>query len=120
MDPSLYGKLKGAKKVLLAGDHNVFGDGRVRILSAPGHTPGHQVLFIDLANTGPIVLSGDLYHFAMSRRERRVPSFNVDRDMTLASMDRVEALIEESGATMWIEHELALFERLNRSPLYYD
>ncbi len=117
--PTLYDNMKDAERILIAGDHDVFGDGRVRIISAPGHTPGHQVLFIDLANTGPVVLSGDLYHFAITRRERRVPGFNVDRDMTLASMDRVEALVEETGATLWIEHELEFFELLNKAPSYY-
>jgi len=119
-DPSLYSNLKDAETLFIVGDHDVFGDGRVRIISAPGHTPGHQVLFVDLANTGPIVLSGDLYHFALSRTDRRVPSFNVDADATLASMDRVEAFLEEKGATLWIEHELALFEQLKKSPESYD
>jgi len=119
-DPMLYNSLKDAGRILIDGDHDVFGDGLVRIISAPGHTPGHQVLFIDLANSGPVVLSGDLYHFAISRQDRRVPEFNVDRDMTLASMDRVEALVEETGATFWIEHELASFEQLNKAPAYYD
>ena len=119
-DPLLYSELRDADRLLIDGDHDVFGDGRVRIISAPGHTPGHQVLFIDLANTGPIVLSGDLYHFALSRTDRRVPSFNTDADATLASMDRVAALLEKEGATLWIEHELALFEQLKKSPGYYD
>ncbi len=118
--PTLYDSLKDAERILINGDHDVFGDGRVRIISAPGHTPGHQVLFIDLENSGPIVLSGDLYHLAISRQDRRVPAFNVDKAMTLASMDRVEALVEETGATFWIEHELALFEQLNKAPAYYD
>src|SRR5436853_3857101 len=30
----------------LAGDHDVFGDGSVMILSTPGHTPGHQSLLV--------------------------------------------------------------------------
>ena len=98
----------------------VFGDGRVRILSAPGHTPGHQVLFLDLADTGPLVLSGDLYHFRLSRAERRVPTFNVDREQTLASMERVEAFVEDVGATFWIEHDLALFQELDLAPAYYE
>jgi len=119
-NPSVYEGLKNEKKKLLEGDHDVFGDGLVRIISAPGHTPGHQVLYLDLENTGPIVLSGDLYHFALSRELRRTPTFNVDADMTLASMDRVESFLEETGAILWIEHELALFERLNKSPSYYD
>jgi glyoxylase-like metal-dependent hydrolase (beta-lactamase superfamily II) len=119
-DPSLYNNLKDAERILIEGDHDVFGDGLVRIISAPGHTPGHQALFIELENSGPVVLSGDLYHFAISRQDRRVPEFNVDRDMTLASMDRIEALVAETGATFWIEHELASFEQLNKAPAYYD
>lgn len=119
-DPSLYSNLKDAERILIDGDHDVFGDGRVRVISAPGHTPGHQVLFIDLENSGPVVLSGDLYHLAISRQDKRVPIFNFDKAMTLASMDHVEALVEETGATFWIEHELALFEQLNKAPAYYD
>ena len=38
--------------VKLNGDHDVFGDGSVVIKSAPGHTPGHQVLFVRLPKRG--------------------------------------------------------------------
>ena len=118
--PELYAGLRDADRVLLNGDHDVFGDGRVRILSAPGHTPGHQALFLDLADTGPLVLSGDLYHFRLSREDRRVPVFNVDAEITLASFDRIEAFVAEVGATFWIEHDLALFEGLDKAPAYYE
>ena len=118
--PDLYENLRDAEHVLLNGDHDVFGDGRVRILSAPGHTPGHQVLFLDLAETGPLVLSGDLYHFRLSREDRRVPVFNVDEQMTRESMERVESFVAEVGATFWIQHELALFQQLNTAPAYYE
>ena len=118
--PELYDNLRDAERRILDGDHDVFGDGRVRIISAPGHTPGHQVLFLDLARTGPLVLSGDLYHFRLSRADRRVPTFNFDRAQTLASMERVEAFVEEMGATFWIEHDLALFQTLDLAPEYYE
>ncbi len=119
-DTTLFENLKDAERIVIDGDYDVFGDGRVRIISAPGHTPGHQVLLIDLANTGPVMLSGDLYHFAITREKRRVPDFNFDRDMTLNSMDRIEKLIEDTGAALWIEHELAFFEQLNKAPAFYD
>ena len=118
--PALYENLRHADTVILDGDHDVFGDGRVRILSAPGHTPGHQVLFLDLAETGPLVLSGDLYHFRVSREQRRVPTFNFDTEMTLASMEKVEAFVAEVGATFWIEHDYALFRQLDTAPAYYQ
>ena len=118
--PALYENLRHADTVILDGDHDVFGDGRVRVLSAPGHTPGHQVLFLDLAETGPLVLSGDLYHFRVSREQRRVPTFNFDAEMTLASMEKVEAFVAEVGATFWIEHDYALFRQLDTAPAYYQ
>jgi N-acyl homoserine lactone hydrolase len=119
-DTALFENLKDAERIIINGDHDVFGDGLVHIVSAPGHTPGHQVLLINLPNTGPVVLSGDLYHFAISRKDRIVPGFNFDRDATLTSMDRVEQLVEDTGAEFWIEHELARFEQLKKAPAYYD
>lgn len=120
VQPELYQDLRDADRLILNGDHDVFGDGRVRLISAPGHTPGHQVLFLDLADTGPLVLSGDLYHFRISREDRRVPTFNVDAQMTLESMARVEAFVAARDATFWIEHDLALFETLRTAPQFYD
>lgn len=108
-NPSLYEGLLGLERVLLNGDHDVFGDGRVRILSLPGHTPGHQGLFVALNDEGPIVLSGDLYHFRLSREKRIVPVFNVDADETLRSMDRLEEFLVETGSALWIEHDLARY-----------
>ena len=118
--PDLYADLKDSDMERLSGDHDVFGDGSVMIVSAPGHTPGHQVLLVKLANTGPLLLSGDLYHFQMSRKLRRAPVFNTDAEQTLRSMDKVEALIESEGATLWIEHEKALADTLNMAPAFYN
>ena len=58
-----------------------------RLISATGREPGHQVLYLELAEFGPLILSGDLYHFRISREQRRVPLFNVDKNLTLTVMD---------------------------------
>ena len=119
-EPALVAGLKERPAKVINGDHDVFGDGRVRLISAPGHTPGHQVLYLELAEHGPLVLSGDLYHFRISRDQRRVPMFNVNRAATLAAMDKVEALVEATGADFWIEHDTALFETLTLAPGFYQ
>ncbi len=119
-DRALYADLENSETLLLDGDHDVFGDGTVVIKSAPGHTPGHQVLFVDLAETGPLVLSGDLYHFPENRTLKRVPTFNFDEAQTLASMDAVEDFLIESGATLWIEHDFAANALLDKSPASYE
>lgn len=119
-DPSVYDQLADAETTLLNGDHDVFGDGSVVIISAPGHTPGHQVLYLELANTGRIVLSGDLYHFEKSRELGAVPDFNTNAEQTRQSFARVDHLLEETGATLWIEHSKALADSLNKAPAFYD
>ena len=54
------------------------GDGSVRIIFAPGHTPGHQMLLLQLENTGPIMLSGDLYHTYGLQDAKFVVAINSD------------------------------------------
>jgi N-acyl homoserine lactone hydrolase len=64
IQPTHYNLLKDAKTKLLNNeDFDVFGDGTVVVKSTPGHTPGHQVVFVKLAKTGPVLLAGDLYHY---------------------------------------------------------
>jgi N-acyl homoserine lactone hydrolase len=96
----------GGKVELLQGDRDVFGDRRVQILSLPGHTEGHQALLVRLAS-GPVLISGDQYHFAENRRVGGVPSFNVSRANTLASHDRFEKLVTTLRAKVIIQHEPA-------------
>ena len=119
-DPSQYAGLADLEKSLLDGDHDVFGDARVRLLSAPGHTPGHQLLFVDLARTGPVLLSGDLYHFRESRSLRATPVFNSSREETLASMQKLEAFLADRGAALWIQHDRALAASQQLAPAFYD
>ena len=119
-EPDLYAALETSETVILDGDHDVFGDGRVVITSAPGHTPGHQVLFVDLAETGPLVLGGDLYHFPESRLLKRVPSFNADHARSLASMDAIEDLLMDTGARIWIAHDAAADALRRKSPAFYE
>ncbi len=113
---SLVDSLKTNKAIKLSGDYDVFGDGSVIIKRAIGHTPGHQVIFVDLPEAGPIVLSGDLYHFAKNRELMKVPSFNFDKELTLKSMKEIEAFIESKNATLLIQHDIIQKEEILHSP----
>lgn len=113
-----YSALETSTTVLIEGDatHDVFGDGSVTIHQTPGHTPGHTVLLVRLRKAGPVILTGDMWHIAESRAARRVPRFNVDRAMSLSSMDKVEALARETGARVVLEHVPADFDALPKFP----
>jgi glyoxylase-like metal-dependent hydrolase (beta-lactamase superfamily II) len=113
-----YGALESVDTLLITEDHDLFRDGSVVIVQAPGHTPGHSVLLLHLPGAGSILLSGDLWHMVESRRDRHVPNFNTDRDQTLASMDRVEAVAASVGARVIVQHDRADFEALPRFPQF--
>ena len=86
-------------------DKDVFGDGTVQMLNTPGHTPGHHVLLVNLKETGPVILSGDMAHFRENYDLNGVPSFNTDRSQSIASVERVKQLAKNLKATVIIQHD---------------
>jgi N-acyl homoserine lactone hydrolase len=117
-----YAALKDSKTTILpsSSDYDVFGDGTVIIKQTPGHTPGHQVLFLKLAKTGPVLIAGDLYHYNEERNTDHVPSFEYNKEQSLASRAKVEEFLKTSGAQLWIEHDYAANAKLKKSPAYYE
>jgi glyoxylase-like metal-dependent hydrolase (beta-lactamase superfamily II) len=115
-----YKALQSSKTEILSGDYDVFGDGAVVIKATPGHTPGSQSLFVKLAQTGPVLLSGDLWHFPEQRALNRVPVFDVNKEQTLTSRAAMEEFMKETGAQLWIGHDAAGFATRKKAPSYYN
>jgi len=117
---STYSMLENSETILVTTDeYDVFRDGKVILKAAPGHTPGHQVLFVDLPQTGPVVLSGDLYHYPEERSLGRMPALEM-QGQTPASREAVETFLSRTGAQLWIQHDLDAHRRLKKAPAFYD
>ena len=121
IDVASFSKLKDAKtKLLDNGNLDVFGDGAVVVMSAPGHTPGHQVLAVKLAHRGLVVLAGDLYHYPEERTTGRTPTFEFNAEQSRASRAKIEQFVKDNHGELWIEHDIATHAKLPRSPQYVD
>jgi glyoxylase-like metal-dependent hydrolase (beta-lactamase superfamily II) len=121
IDTDSFSALRNAEtRILDDEDLDVFGDGRVVVMAAPGHTPGHQVLAVELANAGTVLLAGDLYHYPEERTTGRTPTFEFDSEQSLRSRARVEAFLQQTGGTLWIEHDIATHAALPMAPGYVD
>jgi len=114
-----YKALKDSKTEILNGDRDVFGDGSVVLKFTPGHTPGHQSLYVKLAKTGGIVLSGDLYHYPEERTLGRMPEAEKSTQ-TAASRAALDAFMKQVNAELWIEHDISRFSKQKKAPDYYE
>jgi len=122
VEPSFYTKLEHSKSISLEKDeYDVFGDGKAVIKVAPGHTPGHQVLILQLASLGRVMIAGDLYHYLPERTFHRAPPDNeFSVQQSADSRTRIEEYVKKTNTTLWIEHEWAANAKLKKSPAYYE
>lgn len=102
---------------LVSGDRDVYGDGTVRMLAMPGHTPGHYVLLVRLAGAGDVLLSGDTAVFAQQLADRAIAPANSDRAQSLASMSRLLEVSRQLNATLIVQHDADDVGKLPRFPL---
>jgi N-acyl homoserine lactone hydrolase len=120
-EPANFSALKNSKTVFITQDeYDVFGDGTVVIKAAPGHSPGHQVLYVKLAKTGPVVLGGDLYHYPEERKLKLIPKTEYNPEQTATSRAAIEAFLQKTGAQLWIQHDLTANTKLKKAPQYYE
>jgi glyoxylase-like metal-dependent hydrolase (beta-lactamase superfamily II) len=118
---STYDALKASRTTIVTADeHDVFGDGTVILKAAAGHTPGHQVLFVKLAQTGGVVLSGDLYHYPQERTLDRLPTFEFNAAATRAARVALEAFLAKTRAQLWIQHDFRAHAALRKAPDFYQ
>jgi N-acyl homoserine lactone hydrolase len=120
-EPANFAALKNSKTTIITeNEYDVFGDGSVIIKAAPGHSPAHQVLFLKLKKTGPVVLSGDLYHYPEERKLGKIPTNEFNPAQTATSRAEVEAFLKKTGAQLWIQHDLTANRKLKKSPAFYE
>jgi N-acyl homoserine lactone hydrolase len=91
---------------VVAGEHDVFGDGRVLCIPTFGHTPGHQSLLVRL-DAGDLLLTADACYIRQSLEERALPRFGWDRERQLAVLNGF-AQRESRGAVLVFGHDPVL------------
>jgi N-acyl homoserine lactone hydrolase len=89
---------------LVDGDHDLLGDGSIRLLLTPGHTPGHQSVQI-----GDLVIGGDVTHFAAGLDDGRFPVFGDDLEAQGRSAERLRAL-RDAGDTVLPGHDAGVLQ----------
>jgi N-acyl homoserine lactone hydrolase len=120
-NPAFYCALEQSKTIILEGeDYDVFGDGQVVIKFTPGHTAGHQSLFLRLNQTGPVLISGDLYHYAQEFNRAADFVNHASNEQTTKTRAAIEGFLKKESAQIWIQHDIAHGATLRKAPEFYD
>lgn len=82
-------------------DHTVdlLGDGSVRLISTPGHTPGHLSLLVETADHGTVLLVGDAAYTRRSIAERILPLLTGDDAAAQATLNALHEYASENPQT---------------------
>jgi len=121
VEPKFYSQLEHSKSIAMEKDeYDVFGDKTVLIKAAPGHSSGHQVLFLRLTHTGPVLISGDLYHYPEEQTMNRFPGFEFNKEQSAKARADIDIFLKKTKAQMWIEHDAATNAKLKKAPEYYE
>jgi len=99
----------------LAGDHDLFGDGLLQIVSTPGHTRGHQSLLVRVPSQTVFLLS-DAAYLVDAMRARHLPTLLWRGDAMLETWDRLEQIEQDEGALLLATHELDYETRFRIAP----
>jgi len=92
----------------------------IDILDTRGHSPGHQSLLVELPNTGPVVLAADVGDLMANFREEILPGESVDDVAALAAIRRINRLVAERDALLFLTHDPDEVQRIRLAPDYYD
>ena len=103
-------------------DHyDLFGDGAIRTIFTPGHSPGHQSFLVRLPNTGPVLLTIDAAYTLDHWNEKALPGLVCSSVDAARSVRKLRQIAEETGALVVVGHDPDAWRTLKHAPRgFYD
>lgn len=109
--------LPGYRWRLLDGDAELVPG--VTALRTDGHTPGHQSLYVDLPETGPVILAGDCVYWQEHLDDEKVPGVVWNPTLALHSIKRLKTLARLVRGRIFPSHDPAFWRGVRQSPEAY-
>jgi glyoxylase-like metal-dependent hydrolase (beta-lactamase superfamily II) len=104
----------GQDVLLVEGEHDLFGDGRVVCTPTHGHTPGHQSLRLRL-DSGEILLAGDACYLRRTLEDLHLPPVVHDPEQMRESLQRIRALARR-GVRIFFGHDPEFWQTVPQAP----
>ncbi len=102
-------------------NYDLFGDGTVRMIFTPGHSPGHQSFLITLPKSGPILLTIDAAYTVDHWENKALPGLVVSSAQAADSVAKLRKLAADTGAMVVTGHDPVTWEGFRKAPHdFYD
>ena len=98
------------------GEHDVFGDGTVVLLPTPGHTAGHQSLWIRAGAGRQIVLTSDACYTREHLEKTILPANTHNPGQMTQSLALLRGLQDRQGVELLYGHDGAQWSALPHAP----
>lgn len=99
---------------VVAGEYDLFGDGRAVCLPTYGHTPGHQSLLLRL-DSGDVLLAGDACYLRRTLDDMHLPGVIHEPEAALAALRRLDAF-RRTGTRIFYGHDPEFWASVPQAP----
>jgi len=108
----------------LDGEHtdlyDIYGDGTLKTIFTPGHSPGHQSMLVTLPNSGAIMLTIDAAYTTDHWEEKALPGFMSSAVEAVRSVQKMRAIAERTRSLVVTGHDPDAWSTFRHAPEYYD
>lgn len=102
-------------------NYDLFGDGTVRMIFTPGHSPGHQSFLITLPKSGPVLLTIDAAYTMDHWDNRALPGLVVSSAQAADSVAKLRGIAAATGASVITGHDPQAWKGVRKAPHdFYD
>jgi N-acyl homoserine lactone hydrolase len=98
------------------GEHDVFGDGTVVLLPTPGHTPGHQSLWVRPGTGAQFALTADACYTREHLEQTILPVAVHDALQMTHSLEVLRQMRDRQGVELLYGHDVAQWAELPHAP----
>lgn len=100
---------------------DLFGDGVLRMIFTPGHSPGHQSFLLNLPNTGPMLLAIDAAYTMDHWNDKALPGLVCSAVDAVHSVHKLHKIAEDTRAMVVTGHDPDSWKNFRKAPAaFYD
>lgn len=107
-----YLRLPARDPQLVDGDHDLYGDGSIRLVATPGHTAGHQSVLVTPSEGPRVLIAGDAVYSEAALLAGTIDGVALDADRARGSIERLAAVCREAPTVVAPTHDPGVRERV--------